>query len=231
MEAFSPVGTSAPLNAAKQPSALRNSVMLETPVFEPAVSNAGSTLRGEAGRYPLLERLQSAIQSIEGRTQRTIEATPSQQQGTVNPELLRTSLGAFELEAMSRHLPPARPLESKVEAARASILDGLGEIETKPIMSSVDAAAEPPRSGAGHVDYGRIEKMIDASSRRLHDQLQSDMHSLHMDLLKQCLATQKHQEALFRIYLPKVKEVLEEVRLLREENERLRQALKYSAFQ
>ena len=76
------------------------------------------------------------------------------------------------------------------------------------------------------VDYERIERMVEQSARRLHDTLQSDMHALHMDMLKQCLAVQKHQETLLRLHLPQVKELLEELRTLRDENARLKVRLR-----
>jgi uncharacterized small protein (DUF1192 family) len=46
-------------------------------------------------------------------------------------------------------------------------------------------------------------------------------------MLKQCLAVQKHQEQLMALHLPQVRELLEELQLLRDENARLRHQLHY----
>lgn len=159
-------------SSATRPSGLSNVTTLEEEIASSANSNKRT--------FPLLERLQSAIRSIEERT--PIKVGEEEERRSRANDLLEQPTFVQQ----TRSIPPHEPF-----------------------------------------DHSRIEKLIELSHRHLYDQLQTDLHSLHMDLLKQCLAMQVNQERLLKMYLPQVKELAEELRCLRDENARLRARLQY----
>lgn len=222
MEVFSPIGAHSTItsttnrlaaesspaevfslkSSAFRPSSLRNAVTIDD---KPTSSSIASSIPSTKKTFPLMERLQSAIKTLEEREER-----PS-------------------LSGVARALDD---IDSSRPAIRENITDQITELDLKHISTPKPSSFTQPTKQLisfqePQVDYGKIEKMIEMSSRRLQDQLQSEFHNLHMDMLKQCLAVQKHQEQMLHMYLPQVKELVEELRVLREENARLRARLQY----
>jgi hypothetical protein len=192
----SPADVLSPKSSAFRPSALRNTLTADDKsMFAPSSNTSKKS-------FPLMERLQSAIKTLEERS-----------------DLSATSNMPRESES-----PSVPEFAANVENKAIDRINIQANIP-KPLGSQL--ALQGTISQETNIDYAKIEKMIEAHSRRLHDQLQNDLHSLHMDMLKQSLAVQKHQEQLLHMYLPQVKELVEELKTLRDENSRLRARLHY----
>lgn len=189
-----------PSSSLVRPSTLRHGIVSE---------DSGSVHKSS---YPLLERLQSAIRSIETRTPGRPVWT-EQPTGTVEQDIALHCSPSPILE--DSNLVPAK-IREPVESSGVSAGDGLHPGSSAAVLTG----------RLGGLEYDRIERIVEDSHNRLLDSLQSSLHSLHMDMLKQCLAVQKHQEQLLYMHLPQVKELVQELRDLRDENERLRARLR-----
>lgn len=227
MEAFSPVGANLPINlpssavsagyrqaevltgykqsasdvhsrpfssgqsgSISKPSTLRTEVNFESPL---------TAIETSKKRFPLLERLQTAIQTIEHKSP------------------------ASEADAGDMKKAPSHSPLTGISQSIDRMKQHEEVVRREYIADDHKASRQEP---ARLIDYDRVEQMIEVAHRKLHDRVQSDLHSLHMDMLKQCLAVQKHQESLLALHLPQVGELLGEIKCLREENARLKNRLR-----
>lgn len=126
-----------------------------------------------------------------------------------------------------RHNSPISAKNVSVEDSAAPVIES-ASVSIGTSLSTSLAVSQPNTNNTNGLNpptLEQIERLIERQSKHLYDQIQTDLHSLHMDMLKQCVAVQKHQEQLLSMYLPQVRELAEELRVLREENARLRSRL------
>ena len=244
MEAFSPIGANVlpPSDAAytpatpagtdhytrpTRPSTLRHSIAVDENEPLPLPLSAG----GSTGKrtFPLIERLQSAIKSIEDRhspVSRDTASFNSANVDTLAPSVPLAPVSHSSTQPTFQQSVPntnATGYNSNTTSYNTNTTSYNSNSNSNPNTYNTNNSANTGTLQAD--DIKQIERIIERNQKHLHDQLQTDLHSLHMDMLKQCLAVQKHQEQLLQMYLPQVKELAEELRVLREENARLRARL------
>jgi hypothetical protein len=213
MEAFSPVGASLHQadhvsSAVSSPDHHQNTTPTTTTATASkmrqsslrhsttAVDDADSLTSSASKRsFPLMERLQSAIKNIEERS------------ASVEPVLVSGQKPADH--AIMLPIPASAKPDTTL-------------IDTVSYQNTLPVSTLPEQNQ--HL-LKQFEQIVERHTSRLHSLLQSDLHALHMDMLKQGIALQRHQEAMLEAYVPQVKEVMEELRVLREENGRLRARL------
>lgn len=216
MEAFSPIGANllppsdsgAPFTPSgygdarpTRPSSLRNAITPADNYTGTILSPVEPGTAASKRTFPLIERLQSAIKNIEDRQNSPIGAKSV----------------SFE-ESISTGVPADSAVSGSVS------LPGAITSASAPNQSTLQPTTFT-QVPTHTLTLEQIERLIERHHKHLYDQIQTDLHSLHMDMLKQCVAVQKHQEHLLSMYLPQVKELAEELRVLREENARLRSRL------